>query len=59
VVCERLEILHDGRKVELVTGAGETPKTHALEAMVDLEVCEAHLHLLALIPRLFKFRGAL
>jgi hypothetical protein len=31
-------------------GAGETPKTHALEAMVDLEVCEAHLHFLALIP---------
>jgi hypothetical protein len=37
VVCERLEILHDGRKAELVTGAGETSKTHALEAMVDLE----------------------
>jgi hypothetical protein len=50
VVCECLEILHDGRKVELVAGAGETPKTHALEAMVDLEVCEAHLHFLALIP---------
>ena len=58
MVCERLEILHDGRKVELVAGAGETPKTHALEAMVDLQVGETHLHLLALIARLFKFRGA-
>jgi hypothetical protein len=43
--------------VELVAGAGETPRTHALEATVDLEVREAHLHFLALIPRLFKFRG--
>jgi hypothetical protein len=59
VVCECLKILHDGRKVELVAGAGETPKTHALEAMVDLEVCEAHLHFLALIPWLFKFGGVL
>jgi hypothetical protein len=57
VACECLEILPDGRKVELVAGAGETPRTHALEAMVDLEVREAHLHFLALIPRLFKFRG--
>jgi hypothetical protein len=38
------------REVELVAGTGETPKTHALEAMVDLEVCGAHLHFLALIP---------
>jgi hypothetical protein len=38
VVCERLEILHDGCKVELVAGAAETPKTHALEVMVTL--CE-------------------
>jgi hypothetical protein len=51
--------LHNGREAELVAGAGETPKTHALEAMVDLQVCEAHLHFLALIARLFKFRGAL
>ncbi len=59
VVCERLEILHDGRKVELVASAGETTKTHALEAMVNLQVRETHLHLLALIPRPFKFRCAL
>jgi hypothetical protein len=49
VVCACLKILHDDRKVKLVAGAGETPKTHAFEAMVDLEVCEAHLHFLALI----------
>ena len=38
------------RAVELVAGAGETPKTHALKAMVNLQVREAHLHFLALIP---------
>jgi hypothetical protein len=59
MVCERLEILHDGRKVEFVTGAGETPKAHALEAMIDFEMCETHLHFLALISRLFKFKSAL
>jgi hypothetical protein len=33
--------LHDGCKVELVAGAAETPKTHALEAMVNLvDDCE-------------------
>jgi hypothetical protein len=48
VVCECLKILHDGRKVELVAGAGETPKTHALEAMVDLQVCSC-----AIIPGIF------
>jgi hypothetical protein len=47
------------REVELVAVAGETPKTHALEAMGYLEVCETHLHLLALIPRLFKFGSVL
>ena len=59
VVCECLKILHDGRKVELVAGAGETPKTQALKAMVNLQVREAHLYFLALIARLFKLRGAL
>ena len=59
VVCERLEILGDGRKMELVARACEPPQPHALEAMVDLEVRKPHLHFLARIARLFKLRGSL
>ena len=47
VVCERLEVLGDVRKMELVARAGEPPQPHALEAMVDLEVGKPHLHFLA------------
>ena len=59
VVCERLEVLGDGRKMELVACASEPPQPHALEAMVDLEVRKPHLHFLARIARLFKLRGSL
>jgi hypothetical protein len=45
--------------VELVARAGEPSQTHALKAMVNLQVREAHLYFLALIARLFKLRGAL
>ena len=58
VVCERLEILHDGREVELVARAGEPSQTHALKAMVNLQVREAHLYFLTLMARLFKLKGA-
>ena len=33
-----------------VVKGGRELQTHALEEMVDLEVCEAHLYFLALIP---------
>ena len=56
MVCERLEILHDGREVELVARAGEPSQTHTLKAMVNLQVREAHLYFLGLIARLFKLR---
>jgi hypothetical protein len=46
LVSERLEILHDGREVELVARAGEPSQTHALKAMVNLQVREAHLYFL-------------
>ena len=55
---EGLEVLDDGREVELVARAGEPSQTHALKAMVNLQVREAHLYFLALIARLFKLRGA-
>ena len=59
LVEKKYEVLHNGREVELVARAGETPQTHALEAMMGLQVRKAHLHFLALIARLFKLRGAL
>ena len=48
--CHCLEVLHNGGKVELVAGAAETAKAHALEAMLDLKMCKAHLYFFAL-PR--------
>jgi hypothetical protein len=47
----RLEVLHDGGKVKLVAGAGETSEPHAFETVVGLEMGKAHLDALALIPR--------
>jgi len=59
LICERLEILRDGREDELVAGAGEASQSHALEAVLDLQVSNAHLYFLALIARLLKLRSAL
>jgi hypothetical protein len=49
LTCERLKILRDGCEDELVMGAGQAPQSHALEAMMDLQVGKAHLYFLALI----------
>jgi hypothetical protein len=49
VLCQRLQVLHNGREVELVARTGEPPQAHALESMVGLQVREAHLDLLALV----------
>ena len=43
----RLEVLHDGGKVELVAGAGETSQLHALEPVVDLVMSKAHFNAFA------------
>ena len=51
MACQRLEVLHDGGEVEFVACAGEAAQAHALEAVVGLQVCKAHLDLLALIAR--------
>ena len=59
LICKRLEVLRDGREDELVARAGEASQSHALEAMLDLQVGKAHLHFLALIARLLKLRCAL
>jgi hypothetical protein len=49
VVCERFEVLHDGREMELVACAGEASQAHAFEAVVGLQVREAHFDSLPLI----------
>ena len=46
---QHLEILHDGGEVELIASAGEAAQSKALERMVGLQVCEAHLDALALV----------
>lgn len=48
---ERFQVLHDCGEVELIAGARETAKAHALEAVVGLEVGEPHLDPLSLISR--------
>src|SRR5262245_40190340 len=40
---QRLEVLHDGGEMELVSGARQAAQPHALEAVMGLQVCEAHL----------------
>ena len=49
MICERLKILRDGCEDELVMGAGQAPQSHALKAMLNLQVGKAHLYFLALI----------
>ena len=49
MTSERLEVLHDGGEVELIACPGEAAQSHALEAMVGLEVCKAHFDLLAFV----------
>ena len=48
---KRLEVLHDSCEVELVTSAGEASKPQPLEAMMGLQMAEAHLDFLALVSR--------
>jgi hypothetical protein len=37
-------------KMELVTSAGQSSKSHALKSVVDLEVSKTHLDTLTFIP---------
>src|SRR5271167_3089335 len=56
MVCEGLQVLHDGCEVELVARAGEASEAHALEAMVGLQVRKSHLDPLPLIAGLRELR---
>ena len=53
-----LEILRSGDEMAFVACTGDASQTHALEAMVGLEVRKAHLNLLALIARFVELRGS-
>src|SRR5262245_25696019 len=52
-----LEVLYDGGEVELVARAREAAQPQALEAVMRLQVREAHLDALALIARLEEGLG--
>ena len=45
--CESFQILNDCSQVEFIASAGEAPQSHSLEAVMGLQVCEAHFYLLA------------
>ena len=54
--CQCLEILDDGREVELVACARETSQPHSLEAVMGFQVRKAHLDLFALIAGFLERR---
>ena len=49
MVRQRLEILHDSGEMELIACAGQPSQAHSLEAVMGLQVREAHLDALSLI----------
>ena len=50
--CQGLEVLHGSSEKELIACAGKTLQPHTLEAMMNLQVGEAHLDAFALVARL-------
>jgi hypothetical protein len=57
LICERLKILRDGCEDELVMGAGQAPQSHALKAMLNLQMGKAHLYFLALHRLIAQTQG--
>lgn len=51
-----LRFLRDSSEMEIVAGAGEFAQSQAFEAMVRLEMREAHFDPLALVARSLVFR---
>ena len=52
--CESLEVLDDGREVELIARATETSEAHAFETVVGLEVGKTHLDPFSLVARVIE-----
>src|SRR4029077_11232700 len=48
------KVLYNGSEMELVAGAGKSPEPHPLEAVVCLQVREAHLNTLSFVSRFGK-----
>src|SRR5262245_33760130 len=55
-VGQRLEVLDNCCEVKLVAHARQAPEPHALEAVMGLQMREAHLDLLAFVTRLLELR---
>jgi hypothetical protein len=53
-----LQVLSDGGENELILGASRATKSEPPEPEDALQVCEPHLDLLALTPRLLEALGA-
>ena len=51
-----LEVLDDRCEMKFIARTRQSPKPHALEAVMGLHVREAHLDLLAFVARLLDFR---
>jgi hypothetical protein len=47
------------RRVGTIAGTGESAKAHALEAMLDFQICKAHLYFLSRIALSLKLGCAL
>ncbi len=54
MVRQRFEVRHDGGEMEFIACAGKTSQPHPLEAVMGLQVCEAHFDALSLIARLVE-----
>ena len=46
---ECFKVLHNGREMKLIACARKPPEAHPLEAVVCLQVCEAHLNTLSFV----------
>ena len=53
---QRLEVLDDGREVELVACAREASQPHSLEAMMGFQVRKTHLDFFALLAGFLERR---
>ena len=56
--CEPPQVLGDGRQNKLILRAAWATQSQPTEPQDALQVCEPHLDLLALAPRLFEALGA-
>src|SRR6266567_3990587 len=56
--CEPSQVLGDSGQNKLILGASRAAQSQSIEPQDALQMCEPHLDLLALAPRLFEALGA-